>query len=423
MHANDAAALPVGARVAGMGGVSLGMPGDPSHLAVSPAGLADITRAEVVVHHASLYEGLSLAQDEVYLAAPLSYGVLGLGISRVGADGILRSERGVSPEFGNPATFSATDWIASVGFARSWFDHRLRGGASLRLLGRDIDGYYGAGSQLDASVVWVQDGFRTGLRLDRGLGGVATWESGRSEYSPPDLVAGVGYENRLPYFYGRGSLAWETSGLLQAQAASSFSASDARPWVDPWLALRSSRLGGEFQFDMGLVLRAGCEIQALTRMLAFVQGEDQQGQFGESRGSVSVGAGYLWSNKVRIDYALVAHPDLGNTQRLSLGLVFGSGPKSVPVVVPADESAPREPSDLPAPADSLLPSPPAAPVEGAVAPVPVPSVSDTASAATPAVPAPGPRQTEPVKPVPNTQPVPPKPVPADEWDAPEQPAP
>jgi hypothetical protein len=66
--------------------------------------------------------------------------------------------------------------------------------------------------------------------------------------------------------------------------------------------------------------------------LNFLQGEDQQGQFGDSRGSVSVGAGYLWANKVRVDYALVSNPDLGNTQRFSLGLVFGgSAPKPAPV--------------------------------------------------------------------------------------------
>jgi len=354
-YVNDAASLPIGARTAGVAGISLGMPGDPSHLALSPAGLADVEHPEVVFHHARLYEDLSLSQDEIYLAAPLSYGTIGLGISHVGADGILRAERGQSPDFGNPSTFAATDWIVSLAFARTWLDHRLRAGAALRMLGRDIDSYYGGGAQLDASVVWLQDGFRAGLKLDRGIGGVATWESGRTEYSPPDLVAGFGYERRIPYFYGEGSVAWESPGLVQQQATSTFSAGDARPWVDPWLFLRSSRIGGEFRFDMGLVLRAGCEIQSLTRALDFLQGEDQQGQFGDSRGSISVGAGYLWANTVRVDYALVSHPDLGNTQRFSIGLVFGgSTPKPAPVdrdmapqvvrPVLADTAVPRETS-------------------------------------------------------------------------------
>ncbi len=458
-HVNDAALLPVGARSAGVAGVGIGLAGDPSHLASSPAGLADVERAEVVVHHASLYEDLALSQDEIYLAAPLSYGTLGLGISRIGADGILRAQAGQAPDFADPSTFSATDWIASLAFARTWFDRRLRAGASLRVLGRDIDSYYGAGAQLDASAVWLQDGFRAGLRLDRGIGGLATWESGYTEYTPPDLMLGVGYERRLPYFYGTGALAWETSGLLREQSASSFSQKDARPWVDPWLFLRSSRLAGEFRFDMGLVLRAGCEIQSLTRLLDFLQGEDQQGQFGDSKGSVSAGAGYLWSNRLRIDYALSAHPDLGTTQRISLGIVFGKDQKRdlvpdkpqpqeepdfhTPVEDGRNDSiAPEIPSSIPADSlrdavgerpDSIPVVPTGAAKDTVVAkPLPVDSAASQGVLATDSVHAP---VVAPVEPAPATPPVPvapkaqPKPVPAkpavpaDEWDAPEQAAP
>lgn len=457
-HVNDAALLPVGARSAGVAGVGIGFAGDPSHLASSPAGLADVERAEVVVHHASLYEDLALSQDEIYLAAPLSYGTLGLGISRIGADGILRAQAGRAPDFADPSTFSATDWIASLAFARTWFDRRLRAGASLRVLGRDIDSYYGAGAQLDASVVWLQNGFRAGVRLDRGIGGLATWESGYTEYTPPDLMLGVGYQRRLPYFYGTGALAWETSGLLREQSASSFSQKDARPWVDPWLFLRSSRLAGEFRFDMGLVLRAGCEIQSLTRLLDFLQGEDQQGQFGDSRGSVSAGAGYLWSNRVRVDYALSAHPDLGTTQRISLGIVFGKDHK--PELAP-EKPQPQEEPDFRAPVqdsrndsvapeirspvladslreatgerpDSIPVAPPATTNDTVVAkPLPLDSAAQVVPAtdsvrsplAPPVEPAPA-TTPVPVAPKPPTKPVPAKPtVPADEWDAPEQAAP
>ncbi len=486
-YVNDAASLPIGARTAAMAGVGLGMPGDPSHLAVSPAGLVDVTRPEVVFHHASLYEGLSLSQDEIYLAAPLSYGTVGLGVSRVGADGILRAERGQTPDFANPSTFAATDWLVSVGFARTWFDRHLQAGAALRLLGRDIDGEYGGGTQLDASAVWVQNGWRAGLKLDRGVGGLATWESGRTEYASPDLVAGVGYERRLPYFYGRGAMAWETPGLLQKQASSTFSAGDARLWSDPWLFLRSSRLGGEFRFDMGLVLRVGCEIQSLTRALDFLQGDDQEGQFGDSRGSISVGAGYLWANRVRLDYALVSHPDLGNTQRFSIALVFGgTAPKPVtempeapapprserPFALDTSFAAPSDsasrvspldsvrsdssllarsadslvaPVSVPAPgADSLRPA--ATPQDTATVPVSAPQPATPDSVATPiaapvttpasapeptpvspaTITAPAPEQLQPAPAVPAAaKPVPaPKPsLPPDEWDAPEQQAP
>ncbi len=391
-YANNSTDLETGARLAGDAGVSLGLPGDPSHLSRSPAGLADVDRPEVVVHHGSLYQDLSLSQDEVYLAAPLSVGTLGLGISRIGADGILRSDRGETPDFNNPSTFSATDWIGTLAFARTWVDGRLRGGASLRLLGRSIDQTSGAGAEMDASLVWAQAGWRAGLRMDRGLGGFALWRTGTAEYSPPNLEAGLGWEHPFPYFYGTLALAWETPGLLQPEATSSFSEGDARPWKDPYLFARASRLAAEFHTDFGVVFRAGCEIQALVRITDFLQGTDQRGLYGESSGEFAVGVGYLWSDRVRIDYALVNTPDLGSSQRVTLALVFGSrsAPKTAQAAtvplhptakaespeIPTDSAKPTpaqttpvsEPTETSAtPAESVLPS---APVTPAVSPAP-----------------------------------------------------
>ncbi|QQS04137.1 MAG: hypothetical protein IPK50_17855 [Fibrobacterota bacterium] len=333
--ANETALLPIGARLAGASEVALGLAGDPSFLGRTPSGLMDVQYPEVVIHHGSLYEDLALNQDEVFLAAPLSMGTLGLGITRVGADGIPRTERGVTPDFTAMETFSVTDWILNVAFAKSWMEGRLRGGTALRLLGHDFD-QTGLGAQMDASFVWVQNGWRGGLRMDRGIGGVGVYRSGHSEYTAPDVQAGFGWEKKSSYLYGTLAMAWESAGLLQEQSSSSFTEADVRPWTDPWLALRASRLAVELRTDFGLSLRAGSEIQSLVRVTDFLQGEDEQGLYGESRGSFSIGAGYLWSQRVRVDYALVGHPDLGSTQRISLGIVFG-GKSQTPATKP-DES-------------------------------------------------------------------------------------
>jgi hypothetical protein len=311
----------------------------------------------VVVHHGSLYQDLSLSQDEIYLAAPLSTGTLGLGISRIGADGILRSDRGQTPDFNNPSTFSATDWIGTLAFARTWVDGRLRGGASLRLLGRSIDQTSGAGAEMDASLVWAQAGWRAGLRMDRGLGGFSLWRTGTAEYSPPNLETGFGWEHPFPYFYGTLALAWESPGLLQQEATSSFSEGDARPWKDPWLFARASRLATEFHTDFGVVFRAGCEIQALVRITDFLQGTDQRGLYGESSGEFAVGVGYLWSDRVRIDYALVNTPDLGSSQRVTLALLFGGKPaKASPVAHSQPSAVKAEPSEGPADSTKTAPA-------------------------------------------------------------------
>ena len=384
-YANNSTDLETGARLAGDAGVSLGLPGDPSHLSRSPAGLTDVDRPEVVVHHGSLYQDLSLSQDEVYLAAPLSVGTLGLGIARIGADGILRSDRGQAPDFNNPSTFSATDWIGTMAFARTWVDGHLRGGASLRLLGRSIDQASGAGAEMDASLVWAQSGWRAGLRMDRGLGGFSLWRSGTAEYSPPNLEAGLGWEHPFPYFYGVLALAWETPGLLQPDATSTFSEGDARPWKDPWLFARASRLAAEFHTDFGVVFRAGCEIQALVRVTDFLQGTDQQGLYGESSGEFAVGVGYLWSDRVRIDYALVNTPDLGSSQRVTLALVFGGKPKAIAVpsaTLPHPVAVPEETPEAPADSTATTTAPAGPPKPSTPA-----SAPDTVRTSKPAAPA------------------------------------
>ena len=173
-YANEAATLLQGARLPALAGVTLGMPADPGGLGRSPAGLAEYTSPELVVHHAVLYSGLGATQDEILLAVPLQGGLgLGIGISRVGADGILAVADGEDPDFENPRTFSAADWVATLGVGRSWFTGRLLAGGAVRFLYRDLD-QVGIGAQTEASAIWKSpDGWRLGARLDRGFGSFA----------------------------------------------------------------------------------------------------------------------------------------------------------------------------------------------------------------------------------------------------------
>lgn len=429
-YANEAAELLQGARLPAVAGVVLGLPPDPGGSGRSPAGLAEYQHPELVVHHAVLYSGLGATQDEILLAVPLQERVgFGVGVSRVGADGILRVEEGETPDFDNPRTFSASDWVGTLGLGRAWFGDRLLAGASVKFLFRDLD-QYGVGAQTDASVVWKSpDGWRAGTRLARGFGSFAAWESGREEFSPADLMIGAGVERRMPYFYGKGLLGWESPGLVQGEGSATFTDQDVRLTTDPWLFLRASRLGGEFQFDFGGVLRAGCEIQAITRLTDFLQDRDEEGLFGESSGMVSFGAGYLWSQRVRVDYALVVDPDLGSMHRVAMGLVFGAMPTKAPVKPEPDGAssdsasgvAPAAPADSTSPAPSadtsasptgdtafveLIPTEPVGEVPAQVAPV-VPAAPVAAPVVAPVAPA-------------TTPSVAPRKADDDDWDAPEQ---
>jgi len=160
--------------------------------------------------------------------------------------------------------------------------------------------------------------------------------------------------------------------LLQPEATSTFSESDSRPWKDPWLFARASRLAAEFHTDFGVVFRAGCEIQALVRVTDFLQGTDQRGLYGESSGEFAVGVGYLWSDRVRVDYALVSTPDLGSSQRVTLALVFGGKPKVAPQAAPRQATMPAQLQDVPADSTTSVPV-----VPRTVDPSASPATSDT----------------------------------------------
>jgi len=141
-----------------------------------------------------------------------------------------------------------------------------------------------------------------------------------------DLSLGLGYEGDVAYLYGRGSVGIETPGLFQNQASNTFTTEPSRFWEDPGLFLRTCRLGGEFRFNWGGVIRAGAEIQALTRWRDFFEGKDEQGLYGESKGQAGFGVGYVWNQRLRLDYALQSTPDLGLSHRVSVAWMFGTPP-------------------------------------------------------------------------------------------------
>lgn len=390
MYANSSNDLVPGARLPGMGNVSLGMPADPSMLLSNPAGLAELDRPEGFFHHANLYQGLDISQDEIFGSLPLGNGtVVGFGGQRVSVSNIPRVDSGETPNSTFPRTFEAADWTLAAGISRSLLNGHLLVGGLMRLGVRDLD-QYGLGAQLDGSVVWKPvDGLRVGARLERIVATATVWESGRKEWSPMDLATGIGYELPVPYLYGSASFAFETPGLFQTQASNSFSNSKARLWDDPNLFLRSCRIGSEFRFDWGGFLRVGAEIQALTRWSDFFQGRDEDGLLGESRGLAGFGVGYLLGDRLKIDYALQGHPDLGLSHRISLGWRFGSpaakptptdaAPTVPPAAIRQDappssdtskvETTPDEAPETAPPALPIAPPPQAAPpAERAIVP-------------------------------------------------------
>lgn len=382
------------------------MAADGSFLLSNPAGLAEMERPEGFFHHANLYQGLDISQDEIFGIVPLGKGtVVGFGGQRLSATGILRVRDGESPDNTNPNTLETADWTAAGAVARSLYGGHLLVGGLVRLSVRDLD-QLGLGAQLDGSVVWkpTQD-WRIGARLERAIATATVWESGRREWSPSDLSLGFGYETEMPYLYGKGALAFETPGLFAEEASNTFSDKPARLWDDPSLFVRSCRFGGEFRFDWGGAVRIGAELQAFSRWSDIFQGQDETGLHGESWGQMGGGVGYLWGDRLRIDYALQSNPDLGLSHRIALGWLFGEAPARRKASEEKDEVAnpPRHEvlhEDEVAPEMVEMPVDAGSPVEAkgqAIAPVEPKPTIDPQPAKEPAAPSVPEEDAEPVE--------------------------
>ncbi len=404
-YANASLELPAGARLPGMGNVSLGMPGDASFLLANPAALAELQRPEGFFHHANLYQDISVSQDEIFGILPLGNGVVaGFGGQRIDVGSILKVGDSVTPDFSNPSTFSAADWNLAGSISRSLYDGRLLVGGVGRLSIRDMD-QVGLGAQLDGSVIWKPvEGLRVGTRLERLIATATVWESGRREWTPMDVALGVGYDAPVEYLYGRGSIAFETPGLSRDDAKSTFTTKSARFWEDPSLFLRTCRLGGEFRFNWGGVIRAGMELQSLVRWRNFFDGKDDAGLTGDSRGEVGFGVGYVWRERLKLDYALQNNPDLGVSHRIAVAWMFGNPPSRAvqadSLVVPVHEHSSDTAVDtLEAPehenterlqgdSGTVLKPPTVPAVDSMTVPVPAPAASPESAPAVPAAPAP-----------------------------------
>jgi hypothetical protein len=256
----------VGARPLGMGGAFTGLADDENAVFYNPAGLAFLERGGFT----SLYSRQFELVD--YAGLGVAGRGAGLNLLQLHSDGIERAN-----EFGNPLgtsfTYTSRAGIISAGVA---LGEGLAFGARLKLYQEVSDGESGLGWALDPAVMLVRKGLRLGALLENGLSREIRFESGHAEGWPLSLRLG-----------GSLSLAiWEKTALSFLLDLSHILAS--RPQGHLGLELWVSSLG----------LRLGCDGTGIS--------------FGYS----------VWMESLRLDWALTAHPQLPDSQRLSLTFRF-----------------------------------------------------------------------------------------------------
>ncbi|HLU69288.1 MAG TPA: hypothetical protein VKZ88_00810, partial [Fibrobacteria bacterium] len=200
--------------------------------------------------------------------------------------------------------FNTSDWMVTGSFSRRYgpADGALDIGGSLHLLRRQLD-QSGLGMRGDAMIQYTHDQrLRAGAYVRSLIPSTAAWSEGHTEYELPEAALFVAWRKPVPYFYGTLDAGFETPGLLQRGARSASRLEGERGVTDPVSALKTSKIGAEFNFDFGLSLRAGLDELAPSSWAS----------------STRLGMGYNWRGIVALDYAFAAHPYLDESHRVAL---------------------------------------------------------------------------------------------------------
>ncbi|MBI4376308.1 MAG: PorV/PorQ family protein [Elusimicrobia bacterium] len=276
-----------GARPMAMGEAFTAVAGDLNALAANPAGLAQISGRHAAFMHAELFEGsrydfLGYGQN-LSGAGPFSGGAVAVGAQRLSyADMEARDEQGQSA-----GSLSASDSAFSLAYSRS-------------LLGWD----WGLG------VKWIEsrlaDSSARGAAFDLGLGHSLSAASLplRVGMAVQNLGPGVRFEQErenLPLAVSFGGAARVAGSLLIS--------ADIKH--RPHSAKTSFGVGTEYAVLPALSFRAGYSALSASAR----SGSDFAGRLG----GLGLGFGFKLRS-LSLDYAFSPYGELGNAQRVSLGI-------------------------------------------------------------------------------------------------------
>jgi hypothetical protein len=319
-YAGEFLSLGVDARALGMGGAYVAQATGASAAYWNPAGLAYISRNELNLMHAEQFDGIvgydfgSYAQPSKGETGGWGFGAIHLGVGDIPVTVLEDPNSPIGPN--NRVNIahqtSDTELALFAGFGRvltRWGGGKIAYGASAKIVGKWLynESAYGLGFDLGIRYT-PRTNVAIGVLLQDATTTAVIWSTGQKELIAPTLKLGGAWQVDIPKLIARITVA--------ADMDLRFTDRGKADQFQMGAITGDSHLGLEYFINVsgtGIALRGGTEPSR----------DADKGFFA----NYTFGAGLLFRS-FHVDYAFLAHPELGDTHRIALSLLWGQrGPK------------------------------------------------------------------------------------------------
>lgn len=285
-YAGEPFNLGMGARPLGLGNSYVAVAEDPTSVYWNPAGLKGASSRQLFLMHSEVFGGL-LRMDFLSFSVENVMGDVtgGVGLYILSSPGIKQTALVDTSDTAHASNVGVIDELnynliaMYLGGARDFLGGRL--GVSIKVLQEDLSVEKGIGMGFDLGYQKSGEHVGYGIVLRDAFTTPIFWSSGRKEYIMPNLRLGISFKRKGSF-------------LLTADLQTFFENRSTSSPLNLSIVSFEPSLGLEINVTRFFKLRGGLD-----------------------RGNPAFGAG-IKASRFDIDYAFLAHPDLGSSYRISL---------------------------------------------------------------------------------------------------------